>query len=248
MTTEREVPEKKYPPEVKYSKVLKGIAGTSLVSSAFHHLMGILLITGLIIDLLGPWVGEWISSIRSIAQSYVGAYFNGYVGTLFVVIFIVYLAYRGLYAQRTKTAVAATLFVDFLFYIALVVTGLFAHGYVGSLYILVFIIYVLSIGVFKRVRMVFTVTNYVDFLFYFVLIITGMTMSSAVKPWVDLFPGLFDVLSPIAPYGPAIHVVATYVWIVFSTVFPGGILHGIASVYLISHLKKRSKAERSRTR
>jgi hypothetical protein len=150
------------------------------------------------------------------------------------------------YTQGMKRAVAATLFVDFLFYIALIVTGLFAHGYVGALFILVFIIYALSVVVFKRVRMVFTVTNYVDFLFYFALIVTGMAMSSAVKPWVDLFPGLFDALSPIAPYGPAIHVVATYVWILFSAVFPGGLIHGIASAYLISHFKKRSKTERMR--
>lgn len=244
MTGNKEVPEKKYPPEVSYSAVTKGIVGTSLVSSAFHHLMAILLITGLIIDLFGPWVGQWISSTQLFAQEYVGALFNNLAGVLFILVFIVYLVYRGLYAQM-KAPIAVTLFIDLLFYIAMVTIGLFAHGFVGALFILVFVIYIAKIVVFNKERMVFTVTNYIDFLLYFILIITGMTLSSLSKPWVDLFPWLFDVLAPIAFYGPAIHILITYVWIVFSAVFPGGIIHGIASAYLISHLKKKSNAEKS---
>lgn len=186
MTGQKEVSEKKYPPDVNYRTVLKGLGRASLgLDTAFHLLMAILLITGLIIDLLGPWLGGSLSWIRSIA-----------------------------------------------------------HGYLGALFILVFIVYVAYVAYSKRMRTVLTATNYVDFLFYIVLIITGMTIASVNSPWIDLIPGLFDALSPIAPYAPAIHTVVTYIWIVFATVFPGGILHGIASVYLISHLRKKSKTRR----
>jgi hypothetical protein len=92
-------------------------------------------------------------------------------------------------------------------------------------------------------RTVLTATNYVDFLFYIILIITGVTLASANTPWIEFIPQLRGILSPIAPLAPAIHVAATYVWILFSLVFPGGLLHGLASVYLISHLKKRFKLE-----
>lgn len=181
----KEVPEKKYPPEVNYSTVLKGMTRTSPLDTAFHLLMAILLITGLIIDLLGPWLGGWLSSIRSIA-----------------------------------------------------------HGYVGALFVLVFIVYLITMVFSKTMRMVLTVTNYVDFLLYIILIITGITIASPNKPWVDLLPGLSVTLSPIAPVAPAIHAVTTYVWILFAIVFPGGILHGLASVYLISYLKKKYKTMR----
>jgi len=186
LTRKKEVAEKKYPPEVNYSTVLKGLIRMDI---GFHLLMAILLITGLIIDLLGPWLGGWLSSIRSIA-----------------------------------------------------------HGYVGTLFIIVFIIYIISVAASKRMRIVLTATNWVDFLFYIVLIITGVTIASVNRPWIDVIPGLSDALSPIAPFAPAIHVALTYLWIVFSTVLPGGILHGLASVYLISRLKKRSRTERSRMR
>lgn len=184
--TNRQVPKKKYPPEVNYSTVLKGMTRVSVLDTVFHTLMAILLITGLIIDLLGPWLGGWLHPIRQIA--------HGYIGAIFVLVFAAYL---------------------------------------GS-----------TLGV-KRTRTVFTATNYVDFLFYIVLIITGVTIASVNKPWSDWFPGLVNVLSPIAPLAPALHVVVTYIWIVFSTVFPGGILHGLASVYLISHLKRKKKTTRS---
>lgn len=189
MAEEKEVPEKKYPPEVNYSTVLKGMARTSPLDTAFHILMAILLITGLIIDLLGPWLGGWLSSIRSIA-----------------------------------------------------------HGYVGALFVLVFIVYLAFVAYSKEMRTVLTVTNYVDFLLYIVLIITGITIASPNKPWVDIFPGLSDALTPIARFAPAVHAATTYVWIVFAIVFPGGILHGLASVYLISYLKKKYKTKRARMR
>lgn len=185
MAGEREVPKKKYPPEVNYSKVLKGMIRTSPLDTTFHILMAILLITGLIIDLLGPWLGGWLSSIRSIA-----------------------------------------------------------HGYIGALFVLVFILYLIAVAVSKAMRTVLTATNYIDFLLYIILIITGITIASPNKPWVDLVPGLADALSPIVPYAPMIHATTTYVWLLFAIIFPGGMLHGLASVYLISLLKKKSKTKK----
>jgi len=164
---------------------LKGLVRVSWLDAAFHTLMAILLITGLIIDLLGPWLGGWLHPIRSIA-----------------------------------------------------------HGYIGAVFVLIFAVYIGSVLGSKKMRTVLTVTNYVDFVFYIILIITGITIASPNKPWVDWFPGLVNVLSPMIWIAPTIHVMMTYIWIVFSTVFPGGILHGLASVYLISHLKKRFKIER----
>jgi NADH:ubiquinone oxidoreductase subunit 6 (subunit J) len=144
--------------------------------------MAVLLITGLIIDLLGPWLGGWLLALRSIA-----------------------------------------------------------HGYLGAVFVLVFAVYIGSVLGSKKMRTVLTVTNYVDFVFYIILIITGITIASPNKPWVDLFPGLSNALSSITWIAPAIHVATTYIWILFSTVAPGGILHGLASVYLISHLKKKRR-------
>ena len=184
MPSNKKVAKKKYPPEVSYSTVFKGLVRVDI---GFHLLMAILLITGLIMDLLGPWLGGWLLWTRSIA-----------------------------------------------------------HGYVGTLFVIVFIIYVLHSVISKKIRTVLSATNYVDFVFYIILIITGVTIASANRPWIDLIPGLSSALSPIAQFAPALHITLTYVWIVFSTVFPGGILHGLASVYLISHLKKRSKRLRTR--
>jgi len=186
---QKEVPKKKYPPEVSYSGVLKGMVRESVVDLGFHSLMAILLVTGLIIDLLGPWLGGWLSSIR-----------------------------------------------------------LIAHGYIGALFVVVFVIYLIKVAVSKRMRTVFTATNYLDFLFYAVLVVTGIAISSASRPWIDILPGLSDLLHPLVVYAPMIHVTTTYTWIVFSTVFPGGLLHGIASAYLISFLKKKYKTIRWRVR
>ena len=186
--TDKQVPRKKYPPEVNYSSVLKGMTRVSFLDTAFHILMAILLITGLIIDILGPWLGGWLHSIRTIA-----------------------------------------------------------HGYIGAILVLVFAAYVGSVLGSKKMRTVLTVTNYVDFVFYIILIITGVTIASVNEPWIDVFPGLANTLSQLASYAPAIHVAITYIWLLFSTVFPGGMLHGLASVYLISHLKKRVKARSGET-
>lgn len=180
----KQVPKKKYPPEVNYYTVLKGMKRVSWLDIGFHSLMAILLITGLIIDLLGPWLGGWLQQIRSVA-----------------------------------------------------------HGYIGAIFVLVFAAYVGSVVGVKRVRTVLTVTNYVDFLLYIILIVSGITIASVNRPWIDWFPGLANALSPMVQYAPTIHVLTTYTWIVFSVVFPGGLLHGLASVYLISLLKKKARTK-----
>lgn len=180
MTNQKEVQRKKYPPKVDFTAVLKGFKYVSLLDLTFHSLMATLLVTGLIIDLLGPLLGGWLEPIRSIA-----------------------------------------------------------HGYIGALFVLVFVAYIGNVAYSKKMRMVLTSTNYVDFIFYTVLIITGIARASINQPWVDLFPTLVTVFAPVAIYAPQIHVITTYVWIVFSIVFPGGLLHGLASVYLITYLKKR---------
>lgn len=182
----REVQEKKYPPEVNYFEVFKGMIRVSPLGAAFHILMAILLITGLMIDLLGPWLGGWLHPIRSIA-----------------------------------------------------------HGYVGAIFVLVFAAYMGKVLSKKSMRMVLTAANYADFVFCIILIITGITMSSVNAPWIDWFPELAEALFPLASYAPAVHVITTYIWIAFSVVFQGGMLHGLASLYLISHLKKKQKIKRS---
>lgn len=184
MAEHKEVPEREYPPKVDYSAVVKGMRRVSVIDLAFHVLMATLLITGVVIDLLGPLLGGWLLLIRSVV-----------------------------------------------------------HGYLGALFVVVFVVYGAHVAYSKKMRTVLTATNYVDFLFYIILIITGVTLASANTPWIEFIPQLRGILSPIAPLAPAIHVAATYVWILFSLVFPGGLLHGLASVYLISHLKKRFKLE-----
>ncbi|MEM2922307.1 MAG: hypothetical protein QXF26_08350 [Candidatus Bathyarchaeia archaeon] len=179
MTRLREVKEKKYPPEVNFSTVLKGMWQVSKLDTAFHSLMAILLVTGLIIDWLGPWLGESLLPVRSIA--------HGYVGALFIVTFAAYLA---------KTAYS------------------------------------------RKMRTVLTVTNYVDFLFYVVLIVSGVAIAAPNRPWNEVFPNLADVLLPLRRFSPTVHAVTAYVWMVFSLVFPGGLLHGLACTYLMVILKR----------
>ena len=61
MTKDKQVPTKKYPPDFTLTNITKGMIRTSSVDFLFHLLMAILLITGLIIDLLGPWLGgSWV--------------------------------------------------------------------------------------------------------------------------------------------------------------------------------------------
>jgi len=161
---------------------MKGMARTSPVDILFHLLMAILLVTGLVIDLLGPWLGGWLLTIRSVA-----------------------------------------------------------HGYVGVLFILVFIVYIIHIASSKKMRLVLTKTNTVDFVFYIILIVTGVVVAAGNAPWIDLIPGLADALLPMAPYAPSLHVTITYVWILISLITPSGLLHGLACTYLLKHFRRSKK-------
>ena len=70
---------------------------------------------------------------------------------------------------------------------------------------------------------------------------TGVAIASVNQIWVNTFPWLSSGLSSLRPYAPAIHSVATYAWLLFSVIFPGGFLHGIAAGYLISIQKDKKK-------
>jgi hypothetical protein len=81
--------------------------------------------------------------------------------------------------------------------------------------------------------------NYLDFLLYTVLIVTGVTIASVNQIWVDTLPWLVDTLSIFSQYAPVIHTVTTYIWLLVSTLLPGGFLHGIATLYLVSIKEER---------
>ena len=182
MTEDKQVPTKKYPPEFNVTNITKGMLRTSPLDILFHLLMAILLVTGLVIDLLGPWLGGGLLVIR-----------------------------------------------------------LVAHGYVGVLFIFVFLVYIIHIASSKKMRLVLTKTNTVDFVFYIILIVTGVIVAAANAPWIDLAPGLTQALLPVAPYAPALHVTLTYVWILISLITPSGLLHGLACTYLLKHFRRSKK-------
>jgi hypothetical protein len=114
LAEDKQVPNKKYPPDFTVTNITKGMVRTSPVDFMFHLLMAILLITGLVIDLLGPWLGGSLLTIRSIA--------HGYVGVLFILVFIVYIVHIAS-SQKMKMVLTQTNFVDFVFYIILIITG-----------------------------------------------------------------------------------------------------------------------------
>ena len=182
MTEDKQVPTKKYPPEFNITNIVKGMAITSPVDILFHLLMGILAVTGLIIDLLGPWLGGWLLTIRSVA-----------------------------------------------------------HGYVGVLFILVFIIYIIHIASSKKMRLVLTKTNTIDFVFYIILIITGVIVASANAPWIDLIPAFGEVFVPMGAFPQSLHVALTYIWILISLITPSGVLHGFACTYLLKYFRRPKK-------
>lgn len=185
MAEDKEVPTKKYPPEFTVTSITKGMVRTSRVDFLFHLLMGILLITGLIIDLLGPWLGGTLLTIRSVA-----------------------------------------------------------HGYVGTLFILVFIVYIVRIASSKKMKMVLTKTNAVDFVFYIILIITGTMVAAANAPWATIIPGLSEAISPMGSFPQAIHVTLTYIWILISLITPSGLLHGFACTYLLTYFRREKNKEK----
>jgi hypothetical protein len=108
------------------------------------------------------------------------------------------------------------------------------HGYLGAVFTIIYPFYLIKILVTRKTRMLMTGINYLDFLLYTVLIVTGVTIASANQIWVDTLPWLTEALSGLRQYAPAIHTVTTYVWLLVSTLLPGGFLHGIATAYLIS--------------
>ena len=182
MPEDKQVPTKKYPPEFNATNIMKGMLRVSPVDILFHLLMAILAITGLIIDLLGPWLGGWLLTIRSVA-----------------------------------------------------------HGYVGVLFILVFIVYIIHIASSKKMRLVLTKTNTVDFVFYIILIITGVIVASANSPWIDILPGFGEVFLPMGAFPQSVHVTLTYIWILISLITPSGVLHGFACTYLLKHFRRSKK-------
>lgn len=119
------------------------------------------------------------------------------------------------------------------------------HGYLGTALVIVLPIYFIQVIVTRKTRILLTTANYVNFVLYFLLILTGITIASVNQVWVDTLPWLSSSLSDLRPYAPTIHTVATYAWLLFSTLFPGGFLHGIAVSYLISIQKdEKSTVER----
>lgn len=108
------------------------------------------------------------------------------------------------------------------------------HGYIGTIFTLVFPFYLIKLLVTRKIRMLMTGINYLDFLLYTILIVSGVTVASANQIWVDAMPWLTEALSGFRQYAPATHTVTTYVWLLASTLLPGGFLHGIASMYLHS--------------
>lgn len=112
------------------------------------------------------------------------------------------------------------------------------HGYIGTAFVVIYPIYLISIIVTKKTRMLMTAENWINFVLYAVLIITGVSIASVNQIWMDTMPWLASSLSGIRQMAPVIHTVTTYAWLLFSIIFPGGFLHGIATVYLTSIQKK----------
>jgi hypothetical protein len=108
------------------------------------------------------------------------------------------------------------------------------HGYIGTIFTIIYPFYLIKILVTRKMRLLLTGINYLDFLLYTILIVTGVTVASANQIWVDTMPWLTDALSSLRQYAPAVHTVTTYVWLLISTLLPGGFLHGIATAYIIS--------------
>jgi hypothetical protein len=107
------------------------------------------------------------------------------------------------------------------------------HGYIGTVFVVVFPLYLIQVIVTKKIRMLLSAVNWINFVLYAVLILTGISIASVNQIWVDTLPWLSTALSGVRQIAPAIHAVVTYGWLLFSIIFPGGFLHGIATAYLI---------------
>jgi hypothetical protein len=114
------------------------------------------------------------------------------------------------------------------------------HGYLGAVFILVYIAYIIKILSTKRIRMLMTAVNYADFILYTLLILTGIVVSSLSYPWSVYLPTLQTLVYPVASVASTLHTITTYVFLVVSIFLPGGFLHGIATGYLIM-LKGKSE-------
>lgn len=108
------------------------------------------------------------------------------------------------------------------------------HGYIGVVFVIVFPIYLVKVIATRKMRILMTTVNYINFALYALLILTGISIASANQIWIDTLPWLSSALSGLRQIAPPLHTVTTYAWLLFSILFPGGFLHGIATVYLIS--------------
>ena len=102
------------------------------------------------------------------------------------------------------------------------------HGYVGTFFAIMFVVYVGIIVINKDFRALREPINYVEMVFYAALILFGM----AIK-----FPALLPFLGPISPFHCSL---LTYGWVVVSVLGGGGIVQGLASMYFI-FARARSK-------
>lgn len=121
---------------------------------------------------------------------------------------------------------------------------IFAHGYIGAILAIVFPIYLIKVISTRKIRMLMTIVNYIDFVFYGILVLSGIALASINQPWITILPWLPQALGVIRRFSPAIHTTTTYVWLLVSTLLPGGFLHGIATGYLILIQKERKGRRR----
>ena len=110
----KDIKDFEYPTKVTTTKAIVGLWRSSKLSAIFHLLMAILLISGLIIDLLGPFLGGALSSVRSVV--------HGYIGTAFVVVFPVYLV-KVIATRKTRMLMSPVNWINFVFYAVLILTG-----------------------------------------------------------------------------------------------------------------------------
>ena len=123
----RDVEEFSYPSKVTLGGVLKGMWGTSKMDVFFHGLMAVLLVTGLLIDLVGPLLGGSLASSRLI---------HGYLGAVYVVAFVAYLT-KILVTKKTRMLMTGVNYFDFAAYLVLIVSGIVvsAPSYPWNVYI-----------------------------------------------------------------------------------------------------------------
>jgi hypothetical protein len=110
----RDVKDFEYPPKVSTSVALGGLWQTSKLDFLFHGLMAILLATGLVIDLLGPYIGGSLLVVRR--------YSHGYLGAALVVLYPFYLI-KLLAPKKSRMLLTAINYIDFVIYAVLILTG-----------------------------------------------------------------------------------------------------------------------------